>query len=88
MAAQDGDSDLFGKLDAELNSQVGEKDAEADTRIQKHVRFLLDGTKPPATEGSYPFFFFFFLSMKILTIGIHYVTQIEKLAAYNYSSFW
>ena len=58
MAAQDGDSDLFGKLDAELNSQVGEKDAEADTRIQKHVRFLLDGTKPPATEGLYRFFLF------------------------------
>merc|ERR1712142_137211 len=45
------DSDLFGKLDVDFNV-TGQRDDEADSRIQRHVRFMLDDVKPPATEAT------------------------------------
>merc|ERR1711962_1725764 len=50
-APDSSESDLFGKLDTEYNTK-GERDDEADSRIQRHVRFMLEGTEPPATEAA------------------------------------
>jgi len=38
-------------LDVDFNV-TGQRDDEADSRIQRHVRFMLDDVKPPATEAT------------------------------------